>query len=669
MMEQDIFGDTSVIHREPPPLQPQFPTPASNGSNGNGNHPDRSTSTSGTISAPDVIVRAQAISSEDYYAEVRRRIREEEYEAARLRIRTQRGNQVVVHAVDVVPLPMVDSQDGNISTITPVTNGGAASATTAAVVTASSTTEMSGKEDASRTSYPWTGNFVPREGQRRWLWFGLFGGGIACLTILVLTVVLTTVLSNQSSVNSDDFQNNQSDDYDDDDLSPGTILVGKDEDNYSNYVIATMNSPVGKLVGSVLPKSSLESIKANFEGPQSKAFAYLVDNDQYLGLGLGDAGGKDNDAEEIYQKLTPFQQNKIKTVFSLVTLYHSLDGNKWHTRANWLDPTKDVCDWQGVNCKNELATQDYAAQNDKAGASTATTKDSLDVQKPDGVTGSKEKEGFDYRRELRWQANPQFLQVPPQRLRMLRSTDDSRDGAESSGSRTREIMTKERYLEDSVYAGIGDEESQNDFDDVLFMFDDAFLDEFDNYDKTDPDEYLEDTIPIRSLELNFNNLVGTLPDEVGLLSNVYELIDLGGNKISGSIPSTFKMLSRLEGLNLSDNILTSILPSDLGYMRFMRRFDVSGNPGIHGILPWSFKFWIKIDELSIHGTGLSGVVPIEVCDMVQSRKKDTENPLSFRASCPLAIECPCCTECCNKEKESDFDYKCKATDPPDPFGF
>ena len=63
------------------------------------------------------------------------------------------------------------------------------------------------------------------------------------------------------------------------------------------------------------------------------------------------------------------------------------------------------------------------------------------------------------------------------------------------------------------------------------------------------------------LVLSDNNLIGELPDELGLLSSLVE-IELRGNGLVGQIPSTLGMLLQLENLDLSwNNQLGGIIPS------------------------------------------------------------------------------------------------------------
>jgi len=60
-----------------------------------------------------------------------------------------------------------------------------------------------------------------------------------------------------------------------------------------------------------------------------------------------------------------------------------------------------------------------------------------------------------------------------------------------------------------------------------------------------------------------NNLTGTIPRELGNLSNLMRL-DLYSNKLTGTIPTELVNLSHLTRLDLSYNGLTGSIPSELG---------------------------------------------------------------------------------------------------------
>ena len=65
-----------------------------------------------------------------------------------------------------------------------------------------------------------------------------------------------------------------------------------------------------------------------------------------------------------------------------------------------------------------------------------------------------------------------------------------------------------------------------------------------------------------TLNLGWNGLTGSIPPEIGNLTNLTELY-LNENQLTGSIPSEIGNLTNLYGLSLRYNQLTGIIPDEI----------------------------------------------------------------------------------------------------------
>lgn len=76
--------------------------------------------------------------------------------------------------------------------------------------------------------------------------------------------------------------------------------------------------------------------------------------------------------------------------------------------------------------------------------------------------------------------------------------------------------------------------------------------------------------------LHHNNLVGSIPVEIGELTDITYLL-MQGNKISGSIPVEISYMANLTSLNLNDNQLSGAIPAELGGLSNLTQLQLYNN--------------------------------------------------------------------------------------------
>ena len=138
---------------------------------------------------------------------------------------------------------------------------------------------------------------------------------------------------------------------------------------------------------------------------------------------------------------------------------------------------------------------------------------------------------------------------------------------------------------------------------------------------TDSTNWLNDGVPLNSwhgvgtdadgrvvnLSLPGNNLVGSLPAELGNLTNLRQL-GLAGNQISGAIPAELGSLANLIGLYLGYNQLTGAVPGELANLVNLERLHLDNNR-LSGAIHLEFGYLSKLKTLYLQGNQLTGALP------------------------------------------------------------
>jgi len=138
-----------------------------------------------------------------------------------------------------------------------------------------------------------------------------------------------------------------------------------------------------------------------------------------------------------------------------------------------------------------------------------------------------------------------------------------------------------------------------------------------------------------SLKLNQNNLTGTLPTQIGNLSEPRGIY-FGKNDINGEIPASIGNLSTLVGLNLANNNFSGNVPPEfftsLTNLTFL---GISSNP-ISGALPPEIANLTNMKYLYVGNTDASGPLPPEIGSLTELRILQIINS-GFSGALPLEM--------------------------------
>ena len=118
---------------------------------------------------------------------------------------------------------------------------------------------------------------------------------------------------------------------------------------------------------------------------------------------------------------------------------------------------------------------------------------------------------------------------------------------------------------------------------------------------------------VAGISLNSNNLVGTIPSELGNLTNLTAL-SLSSNQLSGAIPAGLGNLTNLTNLWLYGNQLSGAIPSELGNLTNLTNLYLSDNQ-LTGTVPTAFKDLDSLQYLVLRNNDLSGVLPDQLLEL------------------------------------------------------
>lgn len=120
---------------------------------------------------------------------------------------------------------------------------------------------------------------------------------------------------------------------------------------------------------------------------------------------------------------------------------------------------------------------------------------------------------------------------------------------------------------------------------------------------------------IISLQLESNELKGTIPAEIGDLTSL-QTLSLHDNQLTGQIPKDVGRLTNLTRLFLSRNYLTGTIPPDIGQLAKLETLSLAINE-LEGPIPTEVGDLTNLRELYLHVNLLEGSIPAKIGQLSQ----------------------------------------------------
>ena len=123
---------------------------------------------------------------------------------------------------------------------------------------------------------------------------------------------------------------------------------------------------------------------------------------------------------------------------------------------------------------------------------------------------------------------------------------------------------------------------------------------------------------LQEVSLSENSLTGTIPHELGNLTNLVRLY-LSENSLTGKIPHELGNLTNLQYVSLSDNSLTGTIPRELGNLTNLQVLHLYDN-SLTGTIPPELGNLTNLDELPLYRNSLTGTIPSELGNLTNLQR-------------------------------------------------
>ncbi|KAL3694635.1 hypothetical protein R1sor_008286 [Riccia sorocarpa] len=119
---------------------------------------------------------------------------------------------------------------------------------------------------------------------------------------------------------------------------------------------------------------------------------------------------------------------------------------------------------------------------------------------------------------------------------------------------------------------------------------------------------------LTQLQLGDNRLAGAIPSCIGSNLGSLQILDLSGNRFSGSIPTSFSRLTSLQNLNLNQNKLSGSIPSFIGDLKQLQFLSLANN-SFSGPIPPAIGNLVQLNFLDL-SVNLLTRIPSEIGKLV-----------------------------------------------------
>jgi hypothetical protein len=140
---------------------------------------------------------------------------------------------------------------------------------------------------------------------------------------------------------------------------------------------------------------------------------------------------------------------------------------------------------------------------------------------------------------------------------------------------------------------------------------------------------------LERLHLSNNTLSGEIPPSLGMISRLW-LLDFSWNQLTGAIPPSIVQCVTLQNLDFSHNMLRGEIPAGLSRLSGLLYLNLSSNL-LSGEIPVTIGEMVKLEVLNLSSNRLSGTIPPQLGHCVELEYLDVSRN-GLTGELPLSLE-------------------------------
>ena len=136
-----------------------------------------------------------------------------------------------------------------------------------------------------------------------------------------------------------------------------------------------------------------------------------------------------------------------------------------------------------------------------------------------------------------------------------------------------------------------------------------------NFSSTIPSDLGNKLTRCRYLQINGNGLTGSLPSSLGLMESLI-IFEGHENSLSGYLPSTLTQLRNLQRLDIGGNRIIGTLPLYIGEIKSLVSLNLSSNL-LYGTIPESLYTLVNLSDFEVSRNLLSGTISSSIQSLTE----------------------------------------------------